>query len=81
MTLASAERHTSRIRRNVVDWRDEAPPRGRDRIDWLRGEAAAMISEARDLETRLEFPPMHECVTCEHCRLAIIAEAQRMHYA
>ena len=49
-------------------------------MGWLRAEAAAMIGEAREIEIKLGDASSHECVTCEWCRLAIIATAERMKY-
>ena len=78
MAVAPAER-LGRLR-NLGDWRGDGPPQGADRVVWLRAEASALLSEARDLELQREFPPSHECICCEQCRLTIISEAHRMHY-
>ena len=51
-----------------------------DRIQWLRGEAEALLSEARALELTEKFAPEHHCPTCEWFRLEIIAEAVRLRY-
>jgi hypothetical protein len=63
--------------RSITDWHAEAPHEPEARIIWLRAEASALLSEARDIETHQPFPPEHSCETCEDCRLKIMAEGRR----
>lgn len=61
--------------------RTSAPHDLRERILWLRSEAAALLSEAGDLEKQLKYPHEHiPCLICEDCRMAIVAEAKRLGY-
>lgn len=62
-----------RNERPIIDWHDEAPHNPEERIHWLRAEAAALISMARDEELRLPNPPAHACPPlCEFCLLKVL---------
>ena len=57
--------------------RDVNVPKLVERIARLRAEASALISEARDWEELLPYPPEHSCgPVCEDCRVKLSRETR-----